>query len=181
MVTTQIAAALGAFAWVLAEWWKTGAPTTLGAASGAIAGLVAITPAAGFVGPQSAMVFGLAAGVLCFLAVSLKYRFGYDDSLDVVGVHLVGGIVGSLLLGLFASTSVNESGADGLFFGGGLELLWYQAVAVVSVLVFGFVASGIIAKVVDLTVGLRVSEQEEIEGLDITLHEERAYVLAESR
>ena len=113
--------------------------------------------------------------------MSLKYRFGYGDSLDVVGVHLVGGIIGSLLLGLFASTSVNDGGADGLFFGGGLELLWYQTVGIVAVLAFGFVASWIIAKAVDLTVGLRVSEEDEIEGLDITLHEERAYVLAESR
>ena len=175
IVTTQIGAALGALGWVAAEWRKTGAPTTLGAASGAVAGLVAITPAAGFVGPQSAIVFGLAAGALCYLAVSLKYRFNYDDSLDVVGVHLVGGIVGSVLLGVFSQVSVNEGGADGLLYGGA-ALLGKQVLAVVAVMVFSFVATWIIAKIVDATVGLRVEERVEIEGLDISLHEERAYV-----
>ena len=175
IVTTQIGAALGALGWVAAEWRKTGAPTTLGAASGAVAGLVAITPAAGFVGPQAAIVFGLAAGALCYLAVSLKYRFNYDDSLDVVGVHLVGGIVGSVLLGVFAQVSVNEAGADGLLYGDA-SLLGKQVLAVVAVMAFTFVATWIIAKIVDATVGLRVEERGEIEGLDITLHEERAYV-----
>jgi Amt family ammonium transporter len=175
IVTTQIGAALGALGWVAAEWRKTGAPTTLGAASGAVAGLVAITPAAGFVGPQAAIVFGLAAGALCYMAVSLKYRFNYDDSLDVVGVHLVGGIVGSILLGVFAQVSVNEAGADGLLYGDA-SLLGKQVLAVVAVMVFTFVATWIIAKIVDATVGLRVEERGEIEGLDITLHEERAYV-----
>jgi Amt family ammonium transporter len=175
IVTTQIGAALGALGWVAAEWRKTGAPTTLGAASGAVAGLVAITPAAGFVGPQAAIVFGLAAGALCYMAVSLKYRFNYDDSLDVVGVHLVGGIVGSILLGVFAQMSVNEAGADGLLYGDA-SLLGKQVLAVVAVMVFTFVATWIIAKIVDATVGLRVEERGEIEGLDITLHEERAYV-----
>jgi Amt family ammonium transporter len=175
IVTTQIGAALGALGWVAAEWRKTGAPTTLGAASGAVAGLVAITPAAGFVGPQAAIVFGLAAGALCYLAVSLKYRFNYDDSLDVVGVHLVGGIVGSILLGVFAQVSVNEAGADGLLYGDA-SLLGKQVLAVVAVMAFTFVATWIIAKIVDATVGLRVEERGEIDGLDITLHEERAYV-----
>jgi Amt family ammonium transporter len=136
---------------------------------------VAITPAAGFVGPQSAIVFGLAAGALCYLAVSLKYRFNYDDSLDVVGVHLVGGIVGSILLGVFSQVSVNEGGADGFLYGGA-ALLGKQVLAVVAVMVFTFVATWIIAKIVDATVGLRVEERVEIEGLDISLHEERAYV-----
>jgi Amt family ammonium transporter len=180
MVATQIGAALGALGWVAAEWMKTGAPTTLGAASGAVAGLVAITPAAGFVGPQAAFVFGLAAGVLCYLAVSLKFRYGYDDSLDVVGVHLVGGVVGSILLGVFAQASVNPAGADGLLFGNA-ALLGKQVVAVVAVLAFSFVATWIIAKVVDAVVGLRVDERSELEGLDITVHEERAYVLADTR
>jgi len=175
IVTTQIGAALGALGWVAAEWRKTGAPTTLGAASGAVAGLVAITPAAGFVGPQSAIVFGLAAGALCYLAVSLKYRFNYDDSLDVVGVHLVGGIVGSVLLGVFSQASVNPAGADGLLYGD-VSLLGKQVLAVVAVMAFTAVATWIIAKIVDVTVGLRVEERSEIEGLDITLHEERAYV-----
>jgi Amt family ammonium transporter len=172
LLTTQIGAALGALGWVLAEWRKTGAATTLGAASGAVAGLVAITPAAGFVGPGAAFVFGLVAGVVCYLAVSLKFRFGYDDSLDVVGVHLVGGIVGSLLLGIFAQASVN--GVDGALFGE-IELLWYQFVGVIAVMAFSFVVTYGIAKLVDATVGLRADERQEIEGLDITLHEERAY------
>jgi Amt family ammonium transporter len=180
MVTTQIGAALGALGWVAAEWSKTGAPTTLGAASGAVAGLVAITPAAGFVGPQAAFAFGLAAGVLCYLAVSLKFRFGYDDSLDVVGVHLVGGVIGSILLGVFAQASVNPAGADGLLFGNA-ALLGKQAVAVVAVLAFSFVATWIIARVVDAVIGLRVDERSELDGLDITVHEERAYVLADTR
>lgn len=176
IMTTQIGAALGALGWVAAEWRKTGAPTTLGAASGAIAGLVAITPAAGFVGPQAAFAFGLAAGVLCYLAVSLKYRLNYDDSLDVVGVHLVGGIVGSILLGVFAQASVNPDGVDGLIFGDA-TLLGKQVLAVASVLVFSFVVTWIIAKLVEATMGLRVEEKHEIEGLDINLHEERAYML----
>lgn len=176
IMTTQIGASLGALGWVLAEWRKTGAPTTLGAASGAIAGLVAITPAAGFVGPQAAFAFGLAAGVLCYLAVSLKFRFNYDDSLDVVGIHMVGGIVGSILLGVFSQASVNPDGVDGLIFGDA-ALLGKQLLAVVSVLAFSFVATWLLAKLVDATVGLRVEEKDEIEGLDINLHEERAYVL----
>ncbi len=177
-VTTQIGASLGALGWLAAEWRKTGYPTTLGAASGAIAGLVAITPAAGFVDIWAAFVIGLVAGVLCFLAVSLKYRFNYDDSLDVVGIHLVGGIVGSVLLGVLASNAVNGGVEDGLLFGGGGFFL-KQVVAVVAVMAFSFVVSYVIARVLDATMGLRADERQEIEGLDITLHEERAYVLGE--
>ena len=177
-VTTQIGASLGALGWVLAEWRKTGYPTTLGAASGAVAGLVAITPAAGFVTTEAAFVIGLAAGVICFLAVSLKFRFNYDDSLDVVGIHLVGGIVGSLLLGVFASNAINGGVDDGLLFGGA-DFFFKQLVAVVAVMAFSFVVSYIMARVLDATMGLRATEQQEIEGLDITLHEERAYVLGE--
>jgi Amt family ammonium transporter len=180
MVTTQIGASLGALGWVAAEWRKSGAPTTLGAASGAVAGLVAITPAAGFVGPQGAIVIGLVAGVLCYLAVSLKYRFGYDDSLDVVGVHLVGGVVGSVLLGVLAQRSVNEAGFDGAIFGS-FGLLADQVIAVLAVLVTSFVLSWLIAKLVDALVGLRADEDAEHEGLDIALHEERAYVMTDSR
>jgi Amt family ammonium transporter len=178
MVNTQIGAALGALAWVTAEWRKTGAPTTLGAASGAVAGLVAITPAAGFVGPAAAFVFGLLAGVVCYFAVSLKFRFGFDDSLDVVGVHMVGGIVGSLLLGVLAQASVG--GTDGALFGE-VATLWYQFVGVVAVLVFSFVMSWLIAKLVDATVGLRASDQEEVQGLDLSVHEERAYVFTDAQ
>ncbi len=176
MVTTQIGAALGALGWVVAEWRKRGAPTTLGAACGAIAGLVAITPAAGFVGPLAAFVFGVLAGVVCYAAVSLKLRFGYDDSLDVVGVHLVGGIVGSLLVGVLAQASVG--GVDGALFGNFAQV-WYEAVGVVAVIGFSFVATWLIALLVDAVVGLRAEDGEETEGLDISLHEERAYVLAD--
>ena len=177
-VTTQIAAAVAALAWVVAEWMKTGKPTTLGAASGAVAGLVAITPGAGFVSPMSAIVIGLAGGFVCFSAVNLKSRFGYDDSLDVVGVHLAGGIVGSVLLGVFAQSSVNEFVPDGLLFGGGAFFI-KQVVAVLAVMAFTFVASYILARFVKALVGLRVDENQETEGLDISLHEERGYVLSE--
>lgn len=178
MVTTQIGAALGALGWVAAEWRRRGAPTTLGAASGAVAGLVAITPAAGFVGPIAAFAFGLLAGVVCYFAVSLKFRFGFDDSLDVVGVHLVGGIVGSLLVGVLAQASIG--GVDGALFGNFAQL-WYQFVGVIAVLGFSFVATWLIAKFVDATIGLRADDGEETEGLDISIHEERAYVLTDSR
>ena len=180
---THIAAAMAALGWVAAEWLKSSKPTTLGAASGAVAGLVAITPAAGFVSPMSALVIGLVAGVACFYAVSLKFKFGYDDSLDVVGVHLVGGVIGSLLLGVFAQNSINAAGlgdgVEGLLFGGAGFFL-KQVIAVVAVLVFSFVATFVLAKVVDALIGLRASEEQESNGLDITLHEERAYVLSES-
>ena len=177
--TTQIAASVAALGWVVAEWWKTGKPTTLGAASGAVAGLVAITPCAGFVSPLAAIAIGLIAGVICFWAVSLKFRFNYDDSLDVVGIHLAGGIAGSLLLGIFASTAVNEAvGSDGLLFGGGGFFL-KQAGALGAVLVYGFVASYLLARLTKAITGLRADEKAEIDGLDIALHEERAYVLTD--
>jgi ammonium transporter, Amt family len=182
-VTTNIAAALAALGWVLAEWLKTGKPTTLGAASGAVAGLVAITPCAGFVGPMAAIAIGVVAGVLCFFAVSLKFRFGYDDSLDVVGVHLVGGVAGSIMLGIFAQNSINPAGLldgetqlEGLIYGGG-GFFVNQLIAVAAVLVFSFVATFIIAKVVDMVIGFRATEEQEFSGLDISLHEERGYVL----
>jgi Amt family ammonium transporter len=164
LLNTHLAAAAGMCTWLVAERIKGGHATTLGAASGAVAGLVAITPCAGFVGG---------------LAISLKFKFGYDDSLDVVGVHLVGGILGALLLGFFADTSVNSLGADGVFFGGGTSLLLDQLVAVGATLVFSFVLSFGIAKLVSATVGLRVSDDEEAEGLDLTQHAETAYHFAE--
>jgi Amt family ammonium transporter len=183
-MATQIAAAMAALGWVAAEWIKTGKPTTLGAASGAVAGLVAITPCAGFVGPLASIVIGLVAGVICYFAVSLKFRFGYDDSLDVVGVHLVGGIVGSILLGVFAQNSINPAGLtdadgnpiEGLIYGD-VAFFGKQLLAVAAVVVFGFVASYILARIVAMVVGLRASEEEEFSGLDISLHEERGYVL----
>ncbi|HSL27472.1 MAG TPA: ammonium transporter [Acidimicrobiia bacterium] len=177
-VTTQIAASVAALGWVVAEWIKSGKPTTLGAASGAVAGLVAITPGAGFVSPLSAIAIGLIAGFVCFWAVSLKFRFGYDDSLDVVGVHLAGGIVGSVLLGVFAQSSINEFVPDGLLFGGAGFFL-KQVVAVLAVMTFTFVASYLLARIVKAITGLRVDENQETEGLDISLHEERGYVLSE--
>jgi ammonium transporter, Amt family len=177
-VTTQIAAAAATMTWVVAEWRKTGKPSLLGAACGAVAGLVAITPAAGFVSPLPAMVIGGAAGVICFAAVNLKTRLGYDDSLDVVGVHLVGGIVGSVLLGVFAQNSVNEAVPDGLLFGGA-AFFAKQVVAVLAVMATSYVASFVLARIVGRLVGLRVDETQEDEGLDISLHHERGYALVE--
>jgi Amt family ammonium transporter len=177
-VTTQIAASVAALGWVVAEWMKNGKPTTLGAASGAVAGLVAITPGAGFVSPMSAIVIGAVAGYLCFLAVSLKFRFGYDDSLDVVGVHLVGGIVGSVLLGVFAESRINPAVPEGLLFGGA-SFFFKQVAAVLAVIAFTFIASYLLARIVKAITGLRVEENQETEGLDISLHEERGYVFSE--
>jgi ammonium transporter, Amt family len=148
-------------------------------ASGAVAGLVAITPCAGFVGPLDSIAIGLIAGVICAYAVSLKFRFGYDDALDVVGVHFVGGLTGALLVGIFAQTVVNPAGADGLLAGGGVTLLGKQAPAALAVAAFSFVASFAIAKLVDVTVGLRVSEEDEVQGLDLSQHAETSYALTE--
>ncbi|MCY4455908.1 MAG: ammonium transporter [Chloroflexi bacterium] len=175
-LTTQIAAGVAAVAWVLSEQIMHGRPTTLGFASGIVAGLVAITPAAGFVSPLWAGVIGLAAGVICFAALQIKFRFNFDDSLDVVAVHMVGGIVGALLLGLFAEAAIG--GVDGAFFGAAEQFL-RQVISIVIAVVFSFVATYIIAIIIDRTMGLRVSEDEERRGLDITLHEEQGYVLTE--
>jgi len=172
---TFIAASAAMLGWVLVERVKDGKPTTLGAASGAVAGLVAITPCAGFVSGMSPVIIGFVTGIICFLAISLKYRFRYDDSLDVVGVHLVGGLVGSLLLGLFAEKAVNPAGADGLFFGGGVTLLGNQAIASVAVFAFSFVVSLLIGLAIQKTMGLRVDEDAEQEGLDLSQHAEVAY------
>jgi Amt family ammonium transporter len=173
-MNTFVAASAAMLGWLLVERIKDGKATTLGAASGAVAGLVAITPCAGFVGGLAPLAIGGIAGALCFLAIQLKYRFGYDDSLDVVGVHLVGGLVGSILLGVFADTAVNELGFDGLLFGGG-ELIVDQIVASAVTLAYSFVVSFIIAKVIDATIGLRVPAEDEVTGLDLTQHAETAY------
>ena len=176
VMNTFLAASAGMIGWLLVEQFKDGKPTTLGAASGAVAGLVAITPCAGFVGGMSPILIGLIAGVVCVLAIHLKFKFGYDDSLDVIGVHLVGGFIGALLLGLFADSSVNELVVnEGLFHGGGLTLLWYQFVASAVTFAFSFVASFLIAKAIDKVIGLRVSEEDEDEGLDFSQHAETAY------
>ena len=175
LVNTHLAAAAGMLAWLAVERVKAGHFTSLGAASGAVAGLVAITPCAGFVGGLSPLAIGGIAGAVCYLALRLKTKFGFDDSLDVIAVHLVGGIVGSVLLGLFSDKAVNALGADGLLNGGGTKLLQEQVLAAVVVLVFSFVVTWVIAKVLDLTMGLRVSPEEELAGLDQSQHAETAY------
>ncbi len=174
-INTQIGAAMGALGWVAAEWMKDKHPTTLGAASGAVAGLVAITPAAGFVNEAGSIVVGVVAGVVCYLAVSLKYKLGYDDSLDVVGVHMVGGIVGALLTGVLALDYINSLGS-GLIQGNARQL-GIQAVGVVATLVYSGVVTAIIALVVKALVGLRVDEEVETAGLDLSEHSEQAYVM----
>jgi len=177
LLNTFLAASAGMIGWMATEKLRDGHTTSLGAASGVVAALVAITPAAGYVGGLAGIVFGLAAGSICYLALSLKTRFGFDDSLDVVGIHGVGGILGGLMLGLFADSSAIPGGGfdDGLFFGGGIELFLDQAVAIGSVVVYSFVVTFAIVKVIDRVIGLRVDEEAEIVGLDQSLHSESAY------
>jgi Amt family ammonium transporter len=169
-VNTQLGAAAALLGWIVLERVRTGRVTTIGAATGAVAGLATITPAAGFVQPMAALVIGLAAGIVCYLAVGLKGRFGYDDSLDVVGVHMVGGILGVLLTGVFASLAVNAAGAAA-----SLAQLGKQGVLAGVTVVFSFVVTLAILKVTDLTVGLRVSEEHEDVGLDASQHGEVGY------
>jgi len=171
---TNTATAAAALAWMVSEWIYRGKPSALGAASGAVAGLVAITPASGFVGPISSIWIGIGAGVLCYTAVMLKPLFGYDDALDAVGVHGVGGTWGALATGLFASKAVNSAGADGLFFGNPAQL-GIQAMAVLITYVFVFVGTLIILAIVAGITGLRVNEEEERLGLDLSQHDEKAY------
>ena len=174
-VVTHIAAAAASITWIFIEWIRHGKPTILGAASGAVAGLVAITPAAGFVGPISAILIGISVGIVCFLAVViLKNKLGYDDSLDAFGIHGVGGTLGALATGLFASKIINPAGADGLFFGNPGQL-GIQVLATVVTAVFSFVATLIILKVIDLIIGIRVQEEDEIMGLDLSQHNETGY------
>jgi len=184
-ITTNTATAAAVLGWVVTEKFRDGHATTLGAASGAVAGLVAITPAAGYVSPVGSIVLGLVAGALCCLATTLKFRFGFDDALDVVGVHLVGGVLGALLVGVLATTAFNAStvadGPVGLFYGGGLGQLGKQAAAVGISVVYSFVATWVLAKVIGKVFGgLRVDEETEIEGLDINLHAETAYETVQS-
>ena len=177
MAVTQIATASAALGWMFAEWISHGKPTTLGIASGAVAGLVAITPASGFVGPMGSIAIGVAAGVICFLAATkLKKAIGYDDSLDVFGVHAIGGIVGALLTGVFCAESLGGVGF-GVESGGMAAQLSVQILGIVSTLVWSGLGSLIILKVIDAVIGLRVTEEEETEGLDIVLHDERGYSL----
>ena len=175
LVNTHLAAAAAMCGWLIVEKLRAGHATTLGAASGAVAGLVAITPCAGFVGGFAPVIIGFIAGAVCYLALTLKNKFGFDDSLDVIAVHLVGGILGAILLGFFADTKVNSLGFDGIFFGGGAELLIDQLVALGSTMVFSFVVTWIIAKAIDATIGLRVTQEDELVGLDQSQHAESAY------
>jgi len=175
-VVTNTAAAAAALTWMFSEWAIRGKPTMLGVASGAVAGLVAITPASGYVGPLAAIVIGAVAGFLCYNACNLKTKLGYDDSLDVVGVHGVGGTWGAIATGLFATTTVNPAGADGLFYGNPGQL-WNQCVGILAAWMLGFGVTWIILKVLDAVMGLRVTEEEEVDGLDLTQHSETAYSL----
>jgi Amt family ammonium transporter len=179
-LNTQVAAAAALIGWILVEKVRNGHATTLGAASGAVAGLVAITPACAFVAPWAAVVIGFLAGVICSVAVGMKYLFNFDDSLDVVGVHLVGGIWGSLSIGLFGSSAVNSIGLDGLFFGGGTALLGKQALAVALVAGYSFLATLIIGFGIEKTIGFRVTKESELEGVDFNEHAESAYEMSGS-
>ena len=174
-VVTHLATAAAALAWMFAEWIHRKKPTVLGAASGAVAGLVAITPASGFVTPLGAMVIGVVGGLLCYTAVSLKPKLGYDDSLDVVGVHGVGGTWGALATGLFATVAVNSAGGNGLFYGNPKQL-GVQAIAVGATLAYSFVVTSILLKVLDMTMGLKVDAEEESLGLDYSQHGESGYI-----
>ncbi len=178
-LTTNTAAGAAMLGWVFMDYRKYGRPTTLGAVSGAVAGLVAITPAAGYVSPAASIVIGLAAGIGCAYAVHIKIKHGYDDALDVVGVHAVGGVIGALLVGIFAEKSINAAGANGLLAGGGLELFGKQALAVGTTLAFSFIGSWLLLKLVEHLIGLRVSHDEEQRGLDHSLHQEAGYTFGE--
>jgi ammonium transporter, Amt family len=175
-VNTMVATAAAALAWLVTERIRDGHPTSLGAASGVVAGLVAITPSCSSVSPIGAIIIGLVAGVLCALAIGLKYKLNYDDSLDVVGVHLVGGLWGTISIG-FLATEAAPAGVNGLFYGGGVDQLWRQVVGALAVLVFSFVLTLAIGFLLQKTIGFRVAEEDELEGVDNTEHAETAYDL----
>ena len=180
LINTQVATGGAILGWLLVERLRNGHPTSLGAASGAVAGLVAITPACAFVDPWAAVVIGFVAGILCSLAVGLKYIFNIDDSLDVVGVHLVGGIWGSLSVGIFGSAAVNSIGLDGLLYGGGTALLMKQLLGVGLVFAYSFIATLIIGFAIEKTMGFRIKRENELEGIDLVEHAESAYEFAGS-
>jgi len=175
-LTTHVAASSATITWVLVEWAHRGKPTMFGAATGSIAGLATITPAAGFVGPMPALCIGIAAGLVCYIALNAKTKFGYDDSLDAFGVHGVGGTLGTLMAGLFASVAINAAGANGLFFGNARQF-FVQAGAVFLVALYSFAVSYVLLKALDLTMGIRVDAEQETEGLDISQHGEAGYAL----
>jgi len=174
-MNTQVATAAALGAWIVVEKIRDGRPTSVGAASGAVAGLVAITPACAFLTPLTSILLGLLAGAVCALAVGLKYKLGYDDALDVVGVHLVGGIIGCLYLGFFSSDAINSAATNGLFFGGGATLLGKQAVAAASVFAYSFVVAFILGWIINKTIGFRITQDAEVEGVDLNEHSETAY------
>jgi len=174
-LATNLSAAAGMLAWTATEVLTGRKPTVLGAASGAVAGLVGITPAAGFVGPMPALAIGAITGCLCYFGLRIKSRFGFDDALDVVGVHGVGGTTGAILTGVFASLAVNGAGANGLLYGGGFALLGKQLIGVGATIAFSLLASFIILKLIDLTIGLRVDAESESTGLDVAEHAETGY------
>jgi Amt family ammonium transporter len=178
LINTQVATGGAILGWLLVERIRNGHPTSLGAASGAVAGLVAITPACAFVDPWAAVVIGFVAGILCSLAVGLKYVFNIDDSLDVVGVHLVGGIWGSLSVGFFGTAAVNSIGLDGIFYGGGTELLMKQLLGVGLVFAYSFIVTLIIGFAIEKTMGFRIKRENELEGIDLVEHAESAYEFA---
>jgi Amt family ammonium transporter len=175
MINTQIATAAASMTWMAFEKYRDGKATTLGVASGAVAGAVAITPACGYLNPLGALILGLVAGVGSAWAVTRKYKYGYDDSLDVVGVHGVGGILGMLSIGLLATLTANAAGANGLFFNGGTTQFGHQLIAVVVVALFSFTATWLIATVIQKTIGFRAFRDDELNGLDTTFHAESAY------
>jgi ammonium transporter, Amt family len=175
-VTTHTAAVAATLTWMFVEWYHRGKPTMFGAATGAIAGLATITPAAGFVGPMPALAIGVAAGLLCYTALNAKTRFGYDDSLDAFGVHGVGGTLGTIAVGLFASLAINSAGANGMFFGNPRQLA-IQAGAVALVALYSFVVSLVLFKIIEKLVGVRVDVEQETEGIDISQHGETGYTI----
>ena len=178
-IVTNTAAAAAGLSWALIDWIFNEKPTMLGTATGAVAGLVAITPAAGFVSALSAIIIGIFVSIFCYIAVALiKPKFGYDDALDVFGVHCIGGVWGALATGLFASRAVNPAAADGLFFGNPKQFL-IQLLAVGVTLVYSFLASLLIYKIIDLVIKVRVEEKDETLGLDLTQHHENAYTILE--
>ncbi|AGZ45541.1 Ammonium transporter 1 member 2 [Actinoplanes friuliensis DSM 7358] len=175
-VNTQVATAAALLGWIIVEWLRDGKPTLVGASSGAVAGLVAITPACGFIAPLPAAVLGIIAGAVCALAVGLKYKLGYDDSLDVVGVHFVGGWIGSLGIGFFATTQVNAVAArESLFYGGGVDQLWRQFVGSAAVTVYSLVIAVVLALILKAVKVLRVDGETEVSGIDVAEHAESAY------
>ena len=179
-MNTQVATAGALLGWIIVEKIRDGHPTSLGAASGAVAGLGAITPACAFVAPWAAVVIGVIAGGLCAMAVGLKYKFGFDDSLDVVGVHLIGGLWGCISIGFFGTHVVNSAGLDGIFYGGGATLLGKQAFGALLVLAYSFVVTLILGFIINKTIGFRVTRDAELEGIDLNEHAESAYELASS-